>query len=61
VALDTLSDLMHNKVILVDGSRVWTSSFNPTKAADTKNDENIAIVHDTGFIREHLDEFDKLS
>jgi len=51
---------MHHKVFIIDNSTTITGSFNPTKAADTKNDENIVIVHDAGFTSEYLDEFNKL-
>lgn len=51
---------MHHKVFIIDNSTTITGSFNPTKAADTKNDENILIVHDAGFTSGYLDEFNKL-
>ena len=51
---------MHHKVFIIDNSTTITGSFNPTKAAETRNDENIIIVHDAGFTQEYLDEFKKL-
>ena len=36
--------LMHNKFAVIDESRVATGSFNYTKSADERNDENIVLV-----------------
>lgn len=46
VILEGTPRLQHNKVIVIDGSIVITGSFNPTRSADTVNDENILIIHD---------------
>jgi phosphatidylserine/phosphatidylglycerophosphate/cardiolipin synthase-like enzyme len=42
--LDTLDGLMHHKLLLLDGSTVVTGSYNFTRSADTRNDENIIIL-----------------
>ncbi len=38
------SGLMHNKFAVIDGKTVATGSFNYTKNADTKNDENLVLI-----------------
>lgn len=38
------SGVMHNKVMIIDGKKVITGSYNFTKAAGDKNDENIVVI-----------------
>ena len=48
---DNITGLYHNKMLIVDPSApdsdpmVLTGSFNWSTAADTKNDENVVIIH----------------
>ena len=51
---------MHHKVFVIDNETVATGSFNPTSSADTKNDENIVIIHDKKIAGSFLKEFDRL-
>jgi len=51
---------MHHKVFIIDNETVATGSFNPTLAADTKNDENLLIIHDEEIANLFLMEFDSL-
>ena len=51
---------MHHKVFIIDNQTVVTGSFNPTLSADTKNDENIIIIHDEKIAAAFLSEFDRL-
>ncbi len=51
---------MHHKVFIIDNSTVITGSFNPTLSADTKNDENLLIIHDKKIANAFLREFDSL-
>ena len=51
---------MHHKVFIIDNSTVVTGSFNPTLSADTKNDENMLIIHDSKIADAFLEEFDRL-
>ena len=51
---------MHHKVFLIDNRTVVTGSFNPTLSADTKNDENLLIIHDKKIAGDFLEEFDSL-
>ena len=51
---------MHHKVFIIDHQSVVTGSFNPTLSADTKNDENLLVVHDDKIAKLFLREFDNL-
>ena len=51
---------MHHKVFIIDNQTVATGSFNPTLSADTRNDENLLIIHDKEIAKEFLEEFDGL-
>ena len=48
---------MHHKVFIIDEKIVITGSFNPTKSADTKNDENVLIIHDQKIAKQFMQEF----
>jgi phosphatidylserine/phosphatidylglycerophosphate/cardiolipin synthase-like enzyme len=39
--------IAHNKVMVIDQAVVITGSFNFTKAAETRNAENLLVIHDT--------------
>ena len=57
---DTNPSTMHHKVFIIDDSIVITGSYNPTKAANEKNDENILIIHDKIVAEKYLKEFNSL-
>ena len=42
--IDDAHAIAHNKVMIIDGKIVITGSFNFTKAAETKNAENLLIL-----------------
>ena len=44
--IDSRHAIAHNKVMVIDGVTVITGSFNFTKAAETKNAENVIVLHD---------------
>lgn len=44
VWIDESAGIAHNKVIVIDGTIVITGSFNFTKAADTRNAENVVVL-----------------
>jgi phosphatidylserine/phosphatidylglycerophosphate/cardiolipin synthase-like enzyme len=46
VHLDGNPGLMHHKVIIIDGKIVVSGSYNFTRSADEKNDENLLIIYD---------------
>ncbi|MBS3158655.1 hypothetical protein J4206_05195 [Candidatus Woesearchaeota archaeon] len=57
---DTNKYNMHHKVFIIDNSIVVTGSFNPTKSADTKNDENVLIIHSKDIAKEFSEEFSRI-
>ncbi len=61
VVLDRNPAAMHHKVFIIDNKTVITGSFNPTKNADTKNDENLLILYDPHIAQEYLSEFEYIT
>jgi phosphatidylserine/phosphatidylglycerophosphate/cardiolipin synthase-like enzyme len=49
---------LHHKVFIIDNETVITGSFNPSKNADTRNDENILIINNKKIAQKFLKEFD---
>ena len=60
VYLDKNPKLLHHKVFIIDEKIVILGSYNPTKAANTINDENILIIHDEKIAKLYLNEFSSL-
>ena len=58
VKIDTMKGLLHHKVFIIDRQIVVTGSFNPTKNADTRNDENLLIIHSPEIAERYLEEFE---
>ncbi|MCA9975265.1 MAG: hypothetical protein KC413_05925, partial [Anaerolineales bacterium] len=50
--------IMHHKVIIIDRSTVIFGSFNFSDSANSRNDENIVIVHDPTFTSYFIEEFE---
>ena len=46
VLLEGSPALQHNKVFVIDDKTVITGSYNPTRSAASRNDENVLIIHD---------------
>jgi len=46
VKIDAQHAIAHNKVMIIDGGRVITGSFNFTKAAEENNAENLLVIRD---------------
>lgn len=44
--VDRAHAIAHNKIIIVDGERVITGSFNFTRSAQDRNAENLLVLHD---------------
>lgn len=57
VRADGNSATMHHKVFIIDNRTVITGSYNPTKAASERNDENILIIDDTRIAQAFLREY----
>lgn len=60
VRLDGNEYAMHDKVIVIDTDAVITGSYNFTKAAETKNDENILIIHSPSLASQYRGEFERI-
>ena len=52
--------IMHNKVMIIDGSIVGTGSFNYTLSANKRNNENIVIIRDKKTAKTYIEEFNRL-
>lgn len=60
VLLDGNPRKMHHKVIIVDESIVITGSYNFSRNAEEKNDENVLIIHSQELAEHYLIEFSRL-
>lgn len=60
VELDTNRYNMHHKVLIIDGVRVITGSYNLSRNADMQNDENIMIIDSRDIAARFLEEFNRL-
>lgn len=54
VSIDRVPGIAHNKVMIIDQSKVITGSFNFTKSADSRNTENVIIVNDQSVASKYL-------
>ena len=52
--------LMHEKVIILDNSIVIAGSYNYTRSADKRNDEQVLIIQSRDVASKFLEEFDKI-
>ena len=60
VRLDGNPDRMHHKVIVIDGVLVITGSYNFSRSAETQNDENLIVLHDSAAAAAYLQEFERV-
>lgn len=61
VYVDGYSDnLMHEKVIILDDSVVIAGSYNFTRSADKRNDEQVLVIQSKDIAKLFLAEFDKI-
>lgn len=60
VRLDTNRNQMHHKVIVIDERLVMTGSYNFSKSANRKNDENLITIDDPDIARQYLREFKRI-
>jgi len=58
VRKDSNGGAMHHKVFIIDNKTIITGSFNPSKNADTRNDENVLIIYDKDVANIYLEEFE---
>jgi phosphatidylserine/phosphatidylglycerophosphate/cardiolipin synthase-like enzyme len=57
---DTNSDLMHDKIMIVDGVIVLTGSFNWSNSAENSNNENLIVINSTSVAAQYEAEFLKI-
>jgi len=60
VRLDGNPKSMHHKVIIIDGQIVVTGSYNFSKSAKTRNDENTLILHSSEIAELYIEEFERV-
>lgn len=60
VRVDYQHAIMHDKFIVVDGETVEEGSFNYTSAAESKNAENVLVLHDVTMAQRYGQEWDRL-
>ncbi len=53
--------LMHQKVFIFDKSVVSAGSYNFTRSAEIRNDEQVLIIQNEAIVNAFLEEFDKIS
>ena len=53
-------NLMHEKVIILDDSVVIAGSYNFTRSADKRNDEQVLVIQSKDIAKLFLAEFDKI-
>lgn len=53
--------MMHHKVFVVDEEIVITGSFNPSRNADERNDENVIIIRNAELAETFLKEFERIT
>jgi len=57
---DNRGDLMHHKVMIIDGYVVVTGSYNWSASAEDRNDENIIILKSENIAKMYMEEFNRL-
>jgi len=60
VLLDSSPWHMHHKFALFDGKRLLNGSFNWTRSATEKNQENLALTDNPKLVKAFVDEFERL-
>ena len=60
VRLDAQHAITHDKFIVIDGETVETGSFNYTQSAETRNAENVLVVHDQAVAHDYEIQWQKL-
>ena len=57
--IDTEHAIAHNKIVIIDKETVITGSFNFTKAAESKNAENLLILKSKELAKLYIDNWNK--
>ncbi|MCF7872407.1 hypothetical protein K9L97_05225 [Candidatus Woesearchaeota archaeon] len=61
VTYDKNPKMQHNKIFIIDNKTTITGSYNPTKAANTINDENIIIIENKEIAEKYVAYFEYLN
>lgn len=54
VSIDKVPGIAHNKIMIIDKSKVITGSFNFTNAADSRNAENVLLIENKDVANTYL-------
>jgi len=57
VYVDKVQGLSHNKILIIDEKIVFTGSYNFTKAANTRNAENLLFIKSPALAQRYLKEW----
>ncbi|MAS52109.1 MAG: hypothetical protein CMD20_02780 [Flavobacteriales bacterium] len=60
IRIDQSSSHMHHKFAIIDKEILLTGSYNWTKSAADRNQENLLVTEDSGMVKSYLNEFEKL-
>ena len=60
IRIDESSNHMHHKFCIVDKEILLTGSYNWTKSAADRNQENILVTEDSKMVKAYLNEYEKL-
>jgi phosphatidylserine/phosphatidylglycerophosphate/cardiolipin synthase-like enzyme len=61
VLIDGIDGQMHHKVFIIDEEIVVLGSYNFSRAAEERNDENLLIVYDEAIAEQFIMEFQRVS
>lgn len=57
---DDRGGIMHDKFIVIDGSVVWTGSWNLTENGTYRNNNNVVVLRSTGLAENYIAEFEEM-
>jgi len=60
VRIDGNEGQMHHKVMIIDRSIVVMGSYNFTNSAESRNDENLLVIHNEDIAKLFMEEFDRV-
>lgn len=60
VLIDGIDGQMHHKIFIVDGKIVALGSYNFSRAAEERNDENVVVVYDERIAEFFMQEFERV-
>jgi len=60
VRIDRSPEHMHHKFMVVDGQTILTGSYNWTRSAETRNEENLVVLDDPFLAGRFAEEFERI-